>query len=461
MSKRIVIELPEPERVRVRYGRAVLTIVREGGFYGTQLASSIAAYRRGELGAEALSERFARARVVQHTPSFSWSSADWHRVLDLVVKASLNPEFESSEPERVAEILSEALAAESKKMRESFGKLASPLRGFEQFDKLIGKTRFDLAKLTGLGHSTAFSNLTDSLGHNRHLGALLKPGILDQIKKTQGLGIGKQLHRDLAGLGKLDALNLGGKAFDPQAFKLPNWIDSLPDPAPWVRKLGGFAADALESFKRALPLNWRDLESDQLDNVVELMKAEGYGLAWVPRAEILSEILNAPDHPARAAVLEAHCEEILEDIETALELVQRDDLQLLRAATVEAIETFRAGHPGPAQTYAASAIGELVHGPFGAEDFGAVKRLFQDTDPMHDVGFADFPFYALGHALVRTFARFKDAGDGFNRNLTQHRLGAVHNEPNLLMVLMLLAGLLIEVQRILNRQDRRRDDEAA
>jgi hypothetical protein len=73
---------------------------------------------------------------------------------------------------------------------------------------------------------------------------------------------------------------------------------------------------------------------------------------------------------------------------------------------------------------------------------------------------SDLPFYALGHALVRTLAHFKDAGDGFNRNLTQHRLGSFHNEPSLLMVLMLLTGLLFEVERILDEQDRFADDEA-
>lgn len=88
-------------------------------------------------------------------------------------------------------------------------------------------------------------------------------------------------------------------------------------------------------------------------------------------------------------------------------------------------------------------------------------REFRNKDPLHDVGYAVFPFYAVGHALARTLDRFKDAGEGFNRNLTQHRIGMPHTEPNLLMVLLLLAGLLREVERLLNRHDAREEAAAA
>lgn len=466
VSKRIVIEIPEPERVRVRYRHAYLTILREGRLYGTQLGVSIAAYQRGELGVEALSERFARSRVVDHTPSFSWENADWRRVLNLVVKASLRPDFEFSDAEHVAAKLADEFAAESKKMRETLDKLTSPFRGFDWLDKALGRNQFDFGRITGLGGFKPFPRLVESLFPLRNQPQLdafskPKPGIADQVRKIGDIGIGKLAEQELAWLGKRDALNLGAKAFHPKVFQLPDWFGNLPDPAPWLRQIGDIATKAAEAIKRTLPANWRELETTQLDDVLELMKADGYGLAWVPREEILRELLDARDHAARAAILQERCSAILEDIESTLERVEREDLQLIRAATVEAITTFRDGHPGPAQTYAATAIGELIHGPLGADGFGDVRGLFHDTDPMHDVELSELSFYALGHALVRTLARFNDAGDGFNRNLTTHRLGAFHNEPNLLMVLMLLTGLLVEVQRILDERDRLADEEAA
>lgn len=132
-------------------------------------------------------------------------------------------------------------------------------------------------------------------------------------------------------------------------------------------------------------------------------------------------------------------------------------MSLLRVA---AIRTYRAGHPAPAQTYASAVVGEILHSTLGFEAFGEAKREFREKDPMHDVTYTAFPFYAVGHAVARTLDRFKDAGKGFNRNLTLHGIGTAHTEPNLLTVLVLLAGLLREVERLLNRHDAREEAEA-
>jgi hypothetical protein len=277
--------------------RAFLTILREGGLYGTQLAASIIAYGHGELAAEALSERFARSRVVDHTPSFSWEKADWRRVLDLVVRASLDPAFEPSDPEHVAATLAEALAAESAKMRETLDKLASPVRALEQFNRIIGRTRLPLGQTTelaGLKPLQGFAESLSPLRSQRHVDALCKPGIAGQVRKLGDLEIGKVAGLEVAWLAKRDALNRGAKAFNPKVLQLPHWFGRLPDPAPWLRQMGEMATTAAEAFKRVLPANWRGLETAQLEDVLELMKADGYGLAWVPRDEILRKCSRRP-----------------------------------------------------------------------------------------------------------------------------------------------------------------------
>lgn len=75
----------------------------------------------------------------------------------------------------------------------------------------------------------------------------------------------------------------------------------------------------------------------------------------------------------------------------------------------------------------------------------ARSSSISNTNPLHDVGYHDFLLFVVARALARTLDRFKDAGDGFKRNLTQHRIGARHSEANLLMVFFPLAGLLREV----------------
>ena len=61
--------------------------------------------------------------------------------------------------------------------------------------------------------------------------------------------------------------------------------------------------------------------------------------------------------------------------------------------------------------------------------------------------------YAVGRALAHATKRYVSAGTGFNRNLTLHWLGPHYNEANLLMALLLIAGLSAEVENLLHEPD--------
>jgi hypothetical protein len=86
-EKRRIIRIEGPPTTRVRYGRATLTIAQSGGILMSELGEGVDAYERGQLTAEKLCKRFARTRVKEHSPSFSWDDADPERVLKLVVEA--------------------------------------------------------------------------------------------------------------------------------------------------------------------------------------------------------------------------------------------------------------------------------------------------------------------------------------------------------------------------------------
>jgi hypothetical protein len=206
--------------------------------------------------------------------------------------------------------------------------------------------------------------------------------------------------------------------------------------------------DWADSFERSLPANWRELDPAEVDRAAGLMGDTGLCLAWVPRAELIRALLAAPDHEARCQILVANGNEILADIEAVLLEVESEELAPIAGAAEEAIRSARAGAPGPAQSHVASALGHVAHGYFGYEGFGPVRERFADIDPINDVGFAEFSFYAIGRAWVISIASFKQAGDGFNRNLTAHYVGAPHySDANLLAGLMLLVGLTRELQR--------------
>jgi hypothetical protein len=401
-------------------------------------------------------------RVQEHSPSFSWDEADPARVLGLVVEVSEEPRFKSADVEHVADRLVAAAVDERQALQESAKRLRGTLR--ENYPKITN--------LVGIGRMPW---LQDSLKRLHEAGDLRKKLGLDRVgpqldamhgfraigvDKDRLRGLGSIVGFDQGEFKRLSAL-AGFKAIDPKLFETAGWVRRLPDPAPWLRGLQEQIGASLEALKLGLPGNWRELTSEEMRKTVDLMKAEGLSLAWAPRPEILRRLIAADSHEARCEILLEHREEIVEDVEQVLSEIQRSDLGSIVTAGFEAIKTYRDGHPAPAQTYAAAVIGEVIHGPLGYETFGEVKQQFRDTDPVHDVGYRDFPLFAVGRALARTLDRFKDAGDGFNRNLTQHRIGAPHSEANLLMVLLLLAGLLREVERVLDRHDAREGTEAA
>jgi len=476
-EKRRILRIVGPPTTRVRYGRATLTIAQKGGIVMGELGDAVADYEAGDLAAEDLCERFVRVRVTEHSSTFSWDEADPARVLKLVVEASEEPRFESADPEHVAARLVTAAAQEREALQES----AKQLRG------ALGAT---YPKVTDIAGITGASWFKDSLKRLHEAGHLRKTLGLDRIaprldamRGFRGIaGFDDKTLRAFRGIPRLDDKTLRGfrgiagfdenelrrisgvagfKAIDPKLFETAGWVRRLPDPVPWLRQFQEQIGPRLEALKLTLPANWRDLTAEEMRQTVDLMKADGLSLAWAPRPAILRQLITAEGHEKRCEILIEHREEIVEDVEKVLGEIERGDLESIIAAGLEAIKTYRDGHPAPAQTYAAAVIGEVIHGPLGYETFGDVKREFRDKDPLHDVGYRDFPLFAVGRALARTLDRFKDAGDGFNRNLTQHRIGAPHSEANLLMVLLLLSGLLPEVERVLDRHDAREEPEAA
>jgi hypothetical protein len=114
-----IIELRTSQLCRKRYGRATLTISPAGtlGAHG-ELAEAVEAYRSGKTDVQSLLWAFARTRVIKHSPSFSWDTADLARLLPLILDCSDEPHFESAEPEVVASAIVTAHDKENEQLRE-------------------------------------------------------------------------------------------------------------------------------------------------------------------------------------------------------------------------------------------------------------------------------------------------------------------------------------------------------
>ena len=97
--------------VRVRYGRASLTVARSGpvGESGA-LAEVLDAYERGEARPASVARAFLRERVIEHSPSFEWRSVKLAELIPAVTAVSSDPELRAQTPKELADELVRARA---------------------------------------------------------------------------------------------------------------------------------------------------------------------------------------------------------------------------------------------------------------------------------------------------------------------------------------------------------------
>ena len=83
----------------------------------------------------------------------------------------------------------------------------------------------------------------------------------------------------------------------------------------WTREHGPAIAEVVLGVQyfaaHAHVENWADLEADDWEKAIELMRADdGVPLAWIPPSHIVKELVDANDHAARDVVLLARSDEI-------------------------------------------------------------------------------------------------------------------------------------------------------
>ena len=142
------IKLTSDPPVKVRYGRATLTVKRRGALLGgSDLAQAISGYRRGEVDAETVAWAYVRARVVAHSPTFDWAKADRMRVVRLVAQASRNLHFRSRTPEGLARELivrqdwERERFSEATRTMKKLAAITPPVSGLSSIQRLVS-TRF-------------------------------------------------------------------------------------------------------------------------------------------------------------------------------------------------------------------------------------------------------------------------------------------------------------------------------
>jgi hypothetical protein len=94
------------DEVRVRYGRARLTVATGGRLDADDpLGRAIDEYERGEARATTVARAYLRSRVVDHSPSFSWRNAKLSELIPLVTSVSAGPRLEAQSSAELADEL--------------------------------------------------------------------------------------------------------------------------------------------------------------------------------------------------------------------------------------------------------------------------------------------------------------------------------------------------------------------
>jgi hypothetical protein len=231
--------------------------------------------------------------------------------------------------------------------------------------------------------------------------------------------------------------------------RLAPLLEQLPKQTERWREL---AARAQQSIRRAFPPNWLGLETEDIFRAVELMVDFGINVAWVPRQDIILELVSAADATARDVVLIGREAKILHDLDECVDATDHEDVAAPVDALREAIQTFRDGHPRAAQALTAVALGSAIHDVLGHSKFADARKSFEELDPEPPI--QEFRLTAVLRCIARALQKTDIAGPGFNRHASAHRISAEqYTRANAIAGLLLVAGLLQELDFWQGRAD--------
>lgn len=197
------------------------------------------------------------------------------------------------------------------------------------------------------------------------------------------------------------------------------------------------------ALDRWIPTNLRDV--NRLDEVAAISVEEGIPLSWVPRCEIVINLLDAPDASTRLEILVERQAAILDDCTNALLPIDHEWAHECR----EAADALRAGFRGPAQSHASNIIDSIVLDFHGRDGRQHVKDRASET--LEDMS---LHFFAENLSLRPLFLAyspwFPDGGvpppKHFARHATAHAVGhaGVFNSSSSLVAVMLAASLTVQ-----------------
>ncbi|MFI2563559.1 hypothetical protein [Paenarthrobacter sp. NPDC018779] len=261
---------------------------------------------------------------------------------------------------------------------------------------------------------------------------------------------------------KVNIANLG-YAPSPDIVKVFN---QTPDPMAFTGVSGlfdmpkvdfGWISDLLDvhiKLEQVLPPNWP--AKVDLDLIESILNEEGIPLVWIPREEIVSLLLQAPDRTARIKILIENRDTVLADCSEALKRITNTSFQDQLPLARRVISALEAGFDEPAQALAVTVTETAV----AATMSGNYSKVKKDVH----LNFDDIPFTKvrvqaalapIGLFYTAWYAHWnKPKPAELSRHITVHVASTEHyTSDNALLAAMLMASVLCALQELREAAD--------
>jgi hypothetical protein len=232
-----------------------------------------------------------------------------------------------------------------------------------------------------------------------------------------------------------------------------SWLEQLGYDVAQPEDFANALRDVLRRWQEAwvelLPPNWRELEADEVFQLIEIIQSHGFSLAWAPRPAILKELL-ASDPAKRHEVVRVRRDEIVADLLLVLDEVSHGDLGETKAGVRAALTVARQGNGEAAEALATVIFTSLMHEHLKYGRHAAAKEDFEDEHP-EDADILEFRLRAVFLAAAHALRRFdpktrRPPYRRYNRHSSIHAFTRTqYNEIASVSSLMLVTSLLREI----------------
>ncbi|TCK25224.1 hypothetical protein [Pseudonocardia endophytica] len=243
------------------------------------------------------------------------------------------------------------------------------------------------------------------------------------------------------------------------------WLEGLREQLAGVLSRIDFGKIA-DAIHRGLPPNWQELnDMVRISELFDITEA-GYPTAWVPRASILNQLIQAETDDERGQIFAGHQAEIIEDCRTVIADVVDEDLVELAEMLEEMLTVAEGGHLVAAQALAASIFDTTLRFTIEPERISGyyAKVKAEIEDHKENASLSELRWGLVHIPAVAALKMFNaPAGDPvpdrFNRHASAHAVGRVQYSPaNALIAVTLATSLVREAQEQISEET---EDDAA